>query len=348
VEAGGSDNDGSARWAEQRDDEAESREVDADQRERQIDARERVLDRWEREIAARAAALNMLDDVEEENRERARLRRTRERARRRDEAEVRRDAAIDRDIRRAQRTERADGARSSSGADDVKTPTACARLAASLQSDPPLEQVLGLILAAGVEAVAECAAGSVALISEGRLQTAASTASWAADLDAAQLELDGGPLPSAADGGMVVTTDLTGDERWPQLAALPDTKAARSVISVGLIVAGTGTGVLTLYANVGGQFGQQALRIGDLLAAHAAAALGRTHERLTYDAQAEAWQHALASRDAIGQAKGILMEQRSLTADEAFRLLRDTSQRLNVKLRVIAEQVVAERRLPDA
>ena len=147
---------------------------------------------------------------------------------------------------------------------------------------------------------------------------------------------------------MVVTTDLTGDERWPRLAGLPDTNAARSVISVGLVVGGAGTGVLTLYADVGGHFGHQALRIGDLLAAHAAAALGRTLERLTYEAQAEAWQQALASRDVIGQAKGILMEQDASTADEAFHLLRDASQRLNVKLRVIAEQVVAHRRLPDA
>ena len=90
------------------------------------------------------------------------------------------------------------------------------------------------------------------------------------------------------------------------------------------------------------------MRIGDLLAAHANAALARTLERLTYEAQAEAWQHALASRDVIGQAKGILMEQRSCTADEAFHLLRETSQRLNVKVRVIAEHVVTKRVLPDA
>jgi hypothetical protein len=36
-----------------------------------------------------------------------------------------------------------------------------------------------------------------------------------------------------------------------------------------------------------------------------------------------------------------------LTADEAFHLLRETSQRPNVKLRDVAEHVVAERRLPD-
>jgi AmiR/NasT family two-component response regulator len=50
----------------------------------------------------------------------------------------------------------------------------------------------------------------------------------------------------------------------------------------------------------------------------------------------------------IGQAKGILMEQRSVGPDEAFHLLRLASQRLNVKLRDIAAQVVSHRRLPEA
>jgi len=41
------------------------------------------------------------------------------------------------------------------------------------------------------------------------------------------------------------------------------------------------------------------------------------------------------------------MEQRSIDADEAFHLLRVTSQRRNVKLRDIAEHVVTERQLPE-
>jgi ANTAR domain/GAF domain len=339
-------NDERARGDRDRDAEADRREAEADQRERHSDARELVLDRWERDIAARAAALNLLDDVEEEGREQARLRRAGEHVRRRDDAEARRDTAIERDIRQTQRTDRDDVAGPSPGSIDTAVPVA--RLATALLANLPLDEVLELILAAGVEALPGCGAASVALINEGRLQTAASTASWAADLDRAQVELDCGPLPSATGDAMVFTTDMTHDDRWPRLAGLPATNIPRSVISIGLVVGGTLTGVLTLYADVGSPFGQQALRIADMLAAHAAATLERTIDRLTYQAQTEAWQHALASRDVIGQAKGILMEQRSTTADEAYHLLRKTSQRLNVKLRVIAEHVVDQRLLPDA
>ena len=349
METGRPERNEQARTADQgRDDQADSREAEADQRERRTDARERVLDRWEQEIAARAAELDLLDDVDEQARQRARSRRASERGQRRDDAEARRDAAIERDIEQAHRTDRTDVGETPSRSAAVTAPAAFTPLAAALQANPPLDQQLELILAAGVDALPECAAASVALVNQGRLRTAASTAGWAADLDSAQLEVGCGPLPTAADGGMVVTADLTHDERWPRLGNVPDATAARSAISVGLVVGGAVTGVLTLYADVGTPFGSQAVRIGDLLAAHANAALARTLERLTYEAQAEAWQHALASRDVIGQAKGILMEQRASTADEAFHLLRETSQRLNVKVRVVAEHVVGERRLPDA
>jgi hypothetical protein len=345
VEGGHPDDDERDRLAERRDDEADSREADADQRELGIDARERVLDRWEQEIAARARSLDLLDELAEEDRDRARLQRERAHQQRRDASEVRRDAAIDRDIRRVLHVDRTDTTRAASRPADLDGATWFAALASGLRTNPPLEQALELILAAGVDAIAGCAAASVTSVSTGRLHTVTSTADWAAVLDAAQLELDCGPMPSAVDGTTVATSDLAGDERWPQLAGLPG--AARSVISVGLLVDETATGVLTLYGAVGDQFDDRARRVADLLAALATTVLGRTFERLTHEARAEAWQHALASRDVIGQAKGILMEQRSTTADEAFHVLREASQRLNRKLRVIAEHVVTERHLPD-
>jgi AmiR/NasT family two-component response regulator len=48
---------------------------------------------------------------------------------------------------------------------------------------------------------------------------------------------------------------------------------------------------------------------------------------------------AVASRDLIGQAKGILMERFKLTPDQAFDLLRDRSQHLNIKLSELAEHL---------
>jgi AmiR/NasT family two-component response regulator len=52
-------------------------------------------------------------------------------------------------------------------------------------------------------------------------------------------------------------------------------------------------------------------------------------------------QHALASRAVIDQALGIIMGQNRCTADEAFDILRATSQNRNVKLRDVAAAMVA-------
>jgi len=48
--------------------------------------------------------------------------------------------------------------------------------------------------------------------------------------------------------------------------------------------------------------------------------------------EVEHLRRALASRDLIGQAKGILMERFKITADEAFALLVQVSQHDNVRV----------------
>jgi len=51
---------------------------------------------------------------------------------------------------------------------------------------------------------------------------------------------------------------------------------------------------------------------------------------------------ALAHRDIIGEAKGIVMERFHLDAPRAFALLTRLSQTENIKLREIATQLVAD------
>lgn len=55
---------------------------------------------------------------------------------------------------------------------------------------------------------------------------------------------------------------------------------------------------------------------------------------------------ALASRQVIGRAEGILMQRELISADQAFYLLRRASQNLNTKLREVAQYVVDTGDLP--
>lgn len=337
-----------ARWSEAdvRDAEADAREAEADRREFQIDARELVLDRWEREIAERAAALGLWDEMEDRRREQRRLERLADGYTRRDQAEIRRGAAIERDIGRSRRP-----------ADDSPTsppvpgrglhlPASYGQLAAAMCGDAPLTSVLRLVLVAAVDSVDDCAAASVALATqEGRIEVAATTARWAAELDERQAVLACGPLLEAIAGERALTADLAYDERWPALARVHEARG-RAVMAFGLRVANQEAGAMTVYSERSGRFSDRAAATAEFLAGQATVALARSFERVTYEAQAQAWQSALASRDAIGQAKGMLMEQRSISADEAFDVLRETSQRLNQKVRDIAVHLVEHRQLP--
>ena len=57
-------------------------------------------------------------------------------------------------------------------------------------------------------------------------------------------------------------------------------------------------------------------------------------------------ERAIASRDVIGQAKGILMERHHISPDEAFEQLRLASQHQNRKLAALAEELAATGQWP--
>jgi AmiR/NasT family two-component response regulator len=60
----------------------------------------------------------------------------------------------------------------------------------------------------------------------------------------------------------------------------------------------------------------------------------------------EQLRHALVSRIAIEQAKGVLAERYGLTPDRAFQLLRRAARTNRVKIHLLAAEVIASRTSP--
>src|SRR5690606_10380833 len=110
----------------------------------------------------------------------------------------RREAAIERELERVDRPAPEGRRPRDDGGDDG--PATLARLVVGVRGDPPLEEVIDLILSAAVDTVPGCEACSIALTVTGRLRNAAATAPWAAELDAAQLEAGCGPVVTASAG----------------------------------------------------------------------------------------------------------------------------------------------------
>ena len=109
----------------------------------------------------------------------------------------------------------------------------------------------------------------------------------------------------------------------------------RSIMAFQLFIAGETMGALNVYAEQPHAFGQESRNIGLVFAAHSSVAWNSARRD-------EQFKRALASRDLIGQAKGMIMERYGVDAVQAFELLRKLSQDSNVPLIKVATRTRRE------
>lgn len=182
---------------------------------------------------------------------------------------------------------------------------------------------------------------------DGTFHTPIETDPVAGDLDQLQYETGEGPCVDAArmaGPGSTSTDDLGSGVPWPVFGPSAARHGYTAVLSTALMPprAARVSGALNLYSRRPGGFTGTDRDIALLLATHASLALAATSALTRAQLEAAHLHKALDTRDVIGQAKGILMARRGIDADEAFAVLRHTSQDLNVKLAALAT-TLAER-----
>ena len=169
----------------------------------------------------------------------------------------------------------------------------------------------------------------------------AMTSSLMTAVERVETETGQGPCRDALSGlAWVYVPDLLDDQRWPKFSPEASRLGMRSALAYRLSVQGETLGALQMYATLPGAFNATERAQGLIFATYAALALALARERRVEEARIENLETALASRDVIGQAQGILMERERITADQAFQLLRRSSQHLNRKLRTVAQDIV--------
>lgn len=171
-----------------------------------------------------------------------------------------------------------------------------------------------------------------------RIDTPAATHRWPLLLDEIQQRHREGPCLTAAwEEKIVHVDDLEADDRFPNYRrdALAETPI-RAVMAFQMFIAGETMGALNVYSEEPNVFSPETRTIGMIFAAHSSVAwnAARRDEQL---------HRALASRDIIGQAKGMIMERYNVDAVQAFALLRKLSQDANVPLIDVASEVVSSR-----
>jgi hypothetical protein len=213
--------------------------------------------------------------------------------------------------------------------------TAMVELAESFTTSTDLDETLGGVTAAALNLIDEIDFADIMLIKDGQFRSVAPTDPLLVELDGRQMALNEGPcLEATTEDSVVRSPDLSRDTRWPAFADSAIAAGVHGMLSFQLYTRQGGAGALNLFSLAKlERFKPETEALGAILATHAAAALMATDQH-------NQMQSALASRDLIGQAKGVLMERFKVDAVKAFDMLRTLSQDTNTPLRILAARVV--------
>ena len=209
--------------------------------------------------------------------------------------------------------------------------------------DRTLGDILTDVTAIAARGIPGAESTSITLLREEKAFTVAHFGEMALAADELQYEHGYGPCMDAGRGGVLLRVDdMHTEERWPDYVShVLTTTPVRSSLSVPLPYQGSSIGALNVYSSQLAAFASpESLRAGTDVAEVIAVAVANADAHAQLFDQARNMRLAMESRAVIEQAKGVLMAQRRVDAEQAFEILREASQRYNRKLRDIAHGIV--------
>nr|WP_033431986.1 GAF and ANTAR domain-containing protein [Saccharothrix syringae] len=217
-----------------------------------------------------------------------------------------------------------------------------------LDQEEDLAAIMDRVCRQVVGAIPDADLASVTVLRDGNPQSAAWIDEHTLAVDRAQYEAGEGPcLEAARSGRMQRVAVAEAADRWPAFAAAARGLGVGSYLSAPLLIDDEYQGSLNLYGLRPHGFRELDAALLGLYTAAAEAALRNASRYLQARRQVAQLSDALTSRAVIDQAKGILMAAHQVSADEAFTMLVDRSQRDNRKLRDLAEDFVDDATQPD-
>ncbi|MFE9750211.1 ANTAR domain-containing protein [Saccharothrix saharensis] len=209
-----------------------------------------------------------------------------------------------------------------------------------LDQEEDLAVILDRICGRVVRAVPRCRHGERGPAGRRRSGDRAATRrrrrTWTSQYRAAE-----GPCLHAARSGEVVHARAAEvRDRWPAFGEQAAGSGVACFLAVPLCVDEDTPGSLNLYSEQADGFRALDVALLELYTTAAEAALRNARRYVRVREHAAQLRQALTSRAVIDQAKGVVMAVHRVTADEAFAMLVDRSQRENVKLRDFAERFI--------
>jgi len=206
----------------------------------------------------------------------------------------------------------------------------------------PLDVILGRIAELGRQAMPQIDEISVTFVEDDRAKTVAFTSSLAVSLDERQYDSGFGPCLDAAISGRTIVVDTARDSSYPEFSRAAERAGITHSVSVGLPIPQRIVGAVNLYSSAPEPVEEQTVALAEDFAGYAAVAVANAALSENATQLAAQMRTAMQSRAVIEQAKGILMGQRRLSADQAFQALAHMSQNSNRKLRDVAQRIVDE------
>lgn len=224
------------------------------------------------------------------------------------------------------------------GHDEIDLATIFGDIARTLVAEEDAHATLSRIVRLAVDTIDACQHCGISIVEGRRIGSPAASDAIPAIVDQLQSETGEGPCVDAIQDHEVFQTGrLSQEERWPNFAHRASQQSGiESILSFRLFIEKDTMGSLNLYSSHPDAFDEHDVTFGAVFAAHAAVAwsTARVIDNL---------RKGMQTRELIGEAVGILMARQDLSETEAFEVLKRASQRLNIKLRLVAEGVVHPR-----
>jgi GAF domain-containing protein len=216
------------------------------------------------------------------------------------------------------------------------------KLAAVTLSEHSLHSVLQTVADLTSKVMPGEVEASVSVLVADKATSLVYTGQLALDLDESQYARGYGPcLHAAGTGEPVEISDTRTEARWADYMQVAVERGCRSSLSLPLGSPDRLAAGLNIYAREPDAFDEDARDAAKRFARFAGIAVANMHAYQSARELADNLQVALESRGVIDQAKGVLIERYKLTADQAFKLLAQSSMATNRKLRDVADQLVA-------
>lgn len=210
-------------------------------------------------------------------------------------------------------------------------------------TDHSLPELLDRVVRIAADAVQPAALVAMTLDVDARrtMSTAACNDDDAAEIDASQYVIGGGPcLEAAHENAVQVVASTPSDRRWRTFSETCIAYGILSAMAVPVVGAADRRGALNFYSRSEDSVGAGEIEAASAFALQAAVFVHNAESYWSARELADQLATALESRIVIEQAKGVLMSS-GQSAGAAFKMLVSASQRESRKLREVAADVVA-------